>query len=218
MPAYNINNSRGDLVATINVGTTTGATFPVELIGQGISLYGPIVATNQYFLLEHFASALEPTNPVEGMIWYKVNSVPHYYNGVNFIPLMGSTNTSAFGFEMLPSSQNIDFTVAGTTALFTDPNDGTSYHPTGVLLIPRSVADVATPAQFNLFINSSEDVLENVSIIAPDMNRHAFFNIEGMTAFASGASTISLEVTIPASGGGGLQLEYDVFLFGYNNP
>ena len=57
MTAYTVTNSRGNTVTTINVSTTTGYSFPVELVGQGISLYGPIMAQNQYRQLENFAKA-----------------------------------------------------------------------------------------------------------------------------------------------------------------
>ena len=79
MPSYNVFNARGSLVTTIGVATTTGAAFPIELIGQGIALYGPIIAQNQYFILENFAKDTPPTNPVEGMFWY--NSDPKKPNG-----------------------------------------------------------------------------------------------------------------------------------------
>lgn len=214
MPTYVINNTRGNNVANIAVGTTTGTNFPIELVGQGVSLYGPIIATNQYKLLENFANTTAPSSPVEGMIWHKLNSVPRFYNGTSFIPFATGENSASVGVDMLATASNVDFTTAGTVSLFTNPADGSSFHPTGVALFPTSVVDVTTNPVFNIFIGTSEDVMENQSIINPDVGRSLFFSIEGSTAFATGSDTISLDVSIAASGGGSLSLIYDVQLYG----
>ena len=216
MPAFDVINSRGVSVTTVNVGTTTAALFPVEIPGDGIAPYPPIIGNDLYHLLEHFAETTEPTNPVEGMIWYKVGGVPHYFNGVKFIPMLGAQNSTAFGFEMLPTALDIDFTVAATVPIFTAPGDGTSWHPTNLILIPQAAFDVTTNALFNLQITAAEDVLEDSQIITPTPTKHGFFSNEGMTTFAENVDTISLEVTIPATGGGALDLRYDAFLFGLN--
>jgi len=216
MPAFDVINTRGVSVTTVNVGTTTAALFPVEIAGDGIAPYPPIVGNDLYGLLEHFAETTEPVNPVEGMIWYKVGNVPHYYNSTKFVPMLGAQNSTAFGFEMLLTATNIDFTVAATVPIFTAPGDGTSWHPTNLILIPQAAFDVTTNALFNLQITAAEDVLEDSQIITPTLTKHGFFSIEGMTTFAENVDTISLEVTIPATGGGALDLRYDAFLFGLN--
>ena len=216
MAVYTIINSRGSTVASINVATTTGTTFPVELIGQGISLYGPQANTNWFHLLEHFANNVEPTNPVEGMIWHNTDTtIPEYYDGVQFVPFVTAGSGAGSLFNMLPSATGIDFTSGGTTAIFTAPGTAATFHPTGILLIPTTVNAVTTPAIFNLQVTVSEDVLENSSIVNPATTRHAFFNIQGTTAFASNVDSISLEVTTPATGGAGLALTMDAYLFGF---
>ena len=221
MPAYNVFNSRGGLVTTINVGTTTGSSFPIELIGQGISLYGPIVAQNQFFLLENFAAPLQPTAPVEGMFWYNTDRMlPSYYDGTNFIELTSATANASHGFEMLPTATDVDFTVAGSTDIYTAPaTAGITYHPTGVLLIPKTVDDGGlppiTPTTFHLYIDSAEDVLENHVVVSPTLTRQAYFPINGMTRFPAAAETMKIEIVIPATGSAPIQLLYDVFVFGF---
>ncbi len=85
MPAYSILNSRGVLVTTINVGTTTGVTFPIELRGQGISPFGEQQATTDFHIMENFANNVEPVNPVEGMNFYRTDlQQPHFFNGIKF--------------------------------------------------------------------------------------------------------------------------------------
>jgi microcystin-dependent protein len=46
--------------------TDTSLTFP----GRNVTGYGQIIAENFLALLENFASAAEPVNPVEGQLWY----------------------------------------------------------------------------------------------------------------------------------------------------
>jgi microcystin-dependent protein len=46
--------------------TDTSLTFP----GRNVTGYGQIIAENFLALLENFASANEPVNPVEGQLWY----------------------------------------------------------------------------------------------------------------------------------------------------
>lgn len=214
MPTYIINNARGNNVANISVGTTTGANFPIELVGEGVSQYGPIIATNQYKLLENFANTTEPTNPVEGMIWHKVNSVPRFYNGSSFIPFATGQNSSSVGVDMLATASNVDFTTTGTVALFTNPGPGTKFHPTAIALFPVNVVDVNTNPVFNVFVSTAEDVMENQTIVGPNVNRSLFFSIEGATALVENTNTISLNVAIAATGGGSLSLTYDAELYG----
>ena len=223
MPSYNVFNSRGSLVTTIGVATTTGASFPIELIGQGISLYGPIIAQNQYFLLENFAKDTAPTNPVEGMFWYNSDPKrPNYYDGTQFIELTGATSNASHAFIMDTTATDVDFTTTGSVDIFTAPSTATiTHHPTGVILIPKLVDDGGappiTPATFNLYIDSSEDVMENSVVIGHADNRHGYFPINGMTRFASAAEKVKLDIVIPATGAGAIQLLYDVVLFGYQN-
>lgn len=46
--------------------TDTSLTFP----GRNVTGYGQIIAENFLHLLENFASANDPTNPIEGQLWY----------------------------------------------------------------------------------------------------------------------------------------------------
>ena len=217
MPAYDIKNSRGVTVAIINIGTTTGATFPVELIGQGIAPYGTQTATNFYHLLENFANDMEPTNPVEGQDFYRTDlKIPHFYDGSKFVPYLTAGSGVGGGFTMLPTAVDIDFTVAATVPIFTAPNDGTTFHPTSLILLPKTVNAVTGFPQFNLGIAAAEDILENNVVANPSGTNHHYFNIQGTTRFASGAETINLEIAIAATGGGGLALTMDAFLFGFN--
>lgn len=221
MPAYTLDNSRGVTVAIINVGTTTGATFPIEIQGQGIAPYGTIYANSLYHLMENFANSIEPTNPVEGMDFYRTDKqLPHFYDGSGFVPYVTQSSSNSGLFDMLPTATGIDMTTTtiddgGTPIpLFTAPNDGSAWIPTYLILVATTATAVTGPAHFNLQIAASEDVMEQATIANPATNVSHHYTIGGTTRFATGAETISLEKTIAAPA---TDLTMDAFLFGFNN-
>jgi microcystin-dependent protein len=59
----------------------TSLVFP----GRNVTGYGQIIAENFLGLLENFASATEPVNPVEGQLWYdSANSVLQIWDNTNW--------------------------------------------------------------------------------------------------------------------------------------
>jgi hypothetical protein len=215
MPAYTLQNSRGTTVAIINVGTTTGVTFPIEIQGQGIAPYGTIYAETVYRMLENFANTIEPTNAIEGQDFYRSDlQLPHFYDGTRFVPYLTQGNSGSGLFARLPSATGIDLTTLGTTAIFTAPNDGTAWLPNLLVLVPTTVTAITGPAHINLQIAASEDVLEQSLVFNPSVQAAHQLSISGTTRFATGAETISLEVTTAAPG---TALLVDAFLFGFNN-
>lgn len=215
MPAISLTNTRGVTVAIINVGTTTGAAFPVEIQGQGIAPYGTIYGDSIYHLLENFANDSEPTNPVEGMNFYRSDlKLPHYYDGSAFVPYITRGTGNSGLLDMLPTATGIDMTAVATTPLFTAPNDGTRWLPSYLVLVATSATAVAGPAHFNLQIAAAEDVLEQTPISNASLSTAHQYSIEGTTRYATGAETISLEVTIGAPA---TALVMNAFLFGFND-
>ncbi len=218
MPAYTLDNSRGTTVAIINVGTTTGSTFPIEIQGQGISPYGTLFSDTVFHLLENFANITEADlagKEVEGMNFYRSDlQVPHFYDGAGFVPYLTQGNANAGRFVMLPTATAMDMTVATTYDLFTAPGDGTAWIPSYLVLVSTDVNAVAGPAHFNLQIAAAEDVFEQTIIANPGLTTAHQYSIEGSTRYAVGAETISLEVTIPAPA---TALVMNAFLFGFNN-
>lgn len=67
---------------TINEETTLG--FP----GRNVTNYGQVIAENFLHLLENFASPTEPSNPVQGQLWYDTNETSpqlKVYNSTEFV-------------------------------------------------------------------------------------------------------------------------------------
>lgn len=215
MVAYPVNNTAGALIATIPVGTHNDTATPLDLVGMGFSLYGEKMAENLVKLCEHFANTTSPANAIPGTIWYDSTTSRKYlnfYNGSVWIPIAGGTSSASVLFPMLNSSVNIDFATAATTAIFTAPANSVTYHPTSVLLIPNGTPSATTPPAFSLRISSAEDVMDNAVISNYAANKHAYFEIEGSTRFATNGNTVSLEVTTAATGG---TLAFDAYLFGF---
>ena len=71
MSGYDIYLSIGTLLTTVNVKTIDDrAHTSVVLIGQGIPNYGAYVAQALVWMLENFAKATPPDNPLIGQQWY----------------------------------------------------------------------------------------------------------------------------------------------------
>lgn len=61
--------------------TSTSLTFP----GRNVTGYGQIIAENFLSLLENFASASQPVNPIEGQLWYdSTNGIMQVWDGTNW--------------------------------------------------------------------------------------------------------------------------------------
>ena len=80
---------------TIN--TETSLSIP----GRNSTAYGAVIAENFLHILENFAATTEPSNPVEGQLWYDSTlgvETLKVYNGTNWVPASGinkSINTPA---------------------------------------------------------------------------------------------------------------------------
>lgn len=54
----------------------------VQFVGQGYTGFAPIIANDLLHLLENFAAPIEPTNPVQGQLWYDTqNAVLKVWDG-----------------------------------------------------------------------------------------------------------------------------------------
>jgi microcystin-dependent protein len=134
---------------TINRETTLG--FP----GRNTTAYGATIAENFLHLLENFAATTEPSNPVEGQMWYDstlgVESLK-VYNGTNWIPASGiskSINT--------PS-------IAQTGDLWVDTDNQQLYLFTGggwILVGPQFSEGLSTGARADQIVGQ-DNALYNV--------------------------------------------------------
>lgn len=86
--AYTDQANKGTITVEDNsLNTETSLSLP----GRNTTAYGTAIATNFLHLLENFASATEPSTPVEGQLWY--DSTP----GVEQLKVFDGTNWVASG-------------------------------------------------------------------------------------------------------------------------
>lgn len=82
--AYIINLTNGTQLATVEDGTIDQSTT-IKLVGKNYAGYGEIQNENFVHLLENFASANSPANPLSGQIWFDASSKKlKFYDGTKF--------------------------------------------------------------------------------------------------------------------------------------
>lgn len=72
--AYNISLTNGEPLVTIADGSVDINYTSLSLIGKNFAGYGQLMNENWVHLLENFANATEPNNPIVGQLWYDTNS------------------------------------------------------------------------------------------------------------------------------------------------
>lgn len=100
--AYDINKKDGTLLVTVADGAVDDSQTTIKLLGRGVANYGEIVAENMVWMMENFANATPPANPLSGQIWYSTNSSPsatypvgmYFFDGSNWKPFSGFVDST----------------------------------------------------------------------------------------------------------------------------
>lgn len=69
--AYEVNKTDGTVLLNIQEGEVD-STYGLNLLGKNYLGYGELIAENFIRLLENFASTTEPSNPIEGQLWFSI--------------------------------------------------------------------------------------------------------------------------------------------------
>jgi len=81
---YIINTYNGTQIAVVQDGTVDNTT-DIKLVGKNYAGFGEIINENFVHLLESFAGANQPPNPLAGQVWYdSANRVIKFYDGNRF--------------------------------------------------------------------------------------------------------------------------------------
>lgn len=98
--SYSINKTDGSVLTEIIDGTIDQTTTDLTLFGKSSSSYGEFLNENFVKLLENFAKATSPSQPIVGQMWYDINEQRlKVYDGSNF-RLTGGTLVA----DYVPSS------------------------------------------------------------------------------------------------------------------
>lgn len=89
--AYTIVKSDGAPLTTIADGTINTSSTSLGLPGRNYAGYGQTLDTNQVHLLENFAAATPPPNPLRGQLWFNTTNSTLYV-----CPADGTTNAAAW--------------------------------------------------------------------------------------------------------------------------
>jgi hypothetical protein len=95
--AYQILKTNGDQLIQGGLidGQVNQTATDLTLIGQNATGYGLFINDNFVHLLENFANTNQPSNPIQGQLWYDTqNAVLKVYNNNTFSPVGGTTVSS----------------------------------------------------------------------------------------------------------------------------
>ncbi len=214
MSGYEIVLADGNPFTTINVKTIDErVNSSLFLVGQGIPDYGSLIAQNFIWMLENFANSTPPVNPLVGQEWYdKAHKRMSFYNGSAWEYYAIAENSSAALFDMATGTQNLDFTVTGTTAIFTGLDPSKKYCATYLVMIPRGFFTATHSATINLSVISTGDVLASVVIPIISSNNFVKLMMNVEPQIIIGTNTLNLNITTAATDG---LLNYDVYVFGF---
>lgn len=101
---YQVQNSDSTKTFIVSDNVVDDGSISLSLIGRNVSNYGLYVARNTIHHLENFASAIAPSNPLIGQLWYDKtpgNFILRVWNGTGWITTgglnLGNVNTAASG-------------------------------------------------------------------------------------------------------------------------
>ena len=182
--------NKGNIVVddnTINQETSIG------LPGRNATAYGTVIAENFLHILENFANSNEPSNPVEGQLWYDTTA------GVNQLKVYDGTSWgSAGGLKKGLEQPDVANSVVGDLWVDTDNQQLYLYSGSGWVLVGPSFSDGlntgATPTQ----LVATNDLTYTVLIIEVEAQPVAIISADEFTpkTIISGFTSIKPGINI----------------------
>ena len=88
--SYVLSKSNGSTLLVLNDGLVDNAATSITFIGKNVAGYGDAQNENFLYLLENFASYVQPRSPTQGQIWFDTAQKvfrPAIFDGLNWRPL-----------------------------------------------------------------------------------------------------------------------------------
>lgn len=183
--AYIINNSRGDLIATIPDGTINTSATSLGLVGRSVIDYGTTENENYVYLLENFANDTAPLNPILGQLWYNSSTdVISSYNSANtWNPLADQDYVQA---------QKISPIFTGVPEAPTAPSGTANTQLATTAFVTNSPAFAGIPTAPTAAIGTSTSQLATTAFVTTSP---AFIGTPTAPTAASGTATTQIATT-----------------------
>ena len=212
--SHEVRNPRNQLIATVEAATVDVST-PTTFIGKGFACAAKPHNENFLHIMENFASASAPTDPVLGMEWGDTTEGLKVLDGSAW-QLLATSRTSHVMLTRLSTADNVPLTTSATTAIYTAPA-GVYTRVSVIILRPRSgvsLASTAAPATIALEVSSNTgDVADNLIISKLDSTSKIFSKmLEGSQRLVAPTETVRLNVKQPIQSPNVLSV--DVYLLG----
>jgi microcystin-dependent protein len=156
---FRTNQLNGSIVVEDNtIDDTTTLRFP----GRNTTGYGQVIGENMLHMLENFASPSEPTNPIQGQLWYDTS------DGVNQLKVYDGTGWGAAGgLKKGTTAPESESSIAGDLWVNTDTQQlylftGSSW----ILVGPNISSGAKTGAEPEIIVDTSNNSQSVVSQFA----------------------------------------------------
>lgn len=208
---YVINNYDGTTLVSIADRTVNTTRTSIKLPGRDYPRYGEPVVEDLVWMLQHFAAASSPLNPIPGQIWYDTNSQSiRVYNGSSWLgtgktvlassfPALGENgqvfyHTSKRQVFVYDSNNNPVWKLVGPIGAYdnSDPPDDPTPGHTAIEAAKISGKDVLN----NDVIVSVIKVAVNGQLVAIVSKDASFQPVPAITGFANILPGINLNSTL----------------------
>lgn len=191
--AYTDQANKGTITVednTINTETSLG------LPGRNTTAYGTTIATNFLHLLENFASATQPSTPVEGQLWY--DSTP----GIEQLKVYDGTNwVASGGLKKASTAPEAGQSLIGDLWVDTDNQQLYLFSGSGWVLVGPNFSDGLVTGATPITVIGTDDENYNVLQIEVDAKPVALITSQNFTpkTVIPGFSTLQPGINLSAN-------------------
>lgn len=220
--AYTIVKSDGTVLTTIADGTINTSSTSLGLPGRNYAGYGQTLDTNQVHILENFAAATPPANPLRGQLWFNITNSTLYVcptdgesNAAAWLSLTSTASGGTTSFGNASISGNLSANNASVVNNFTANAISSGY---------LTISTQANIANANLSGTTSVASLTTTSITAGSQSTNG--TITGVwtangAGTANGVNGTSLWVTggnLVVTGAGSIGIRTDNYYYANGDP
>ena len=191
--AYTDQANKGTITVEDNtINTETGLGLP----GRNATAYGTTIASNFLHILENFASATQPSTPVEGQLWY--DTAPgteqlKVYDGTNWV--------ASGGLKKASTAPQAGQSLIGDLWVDTDNQQLYLFSGSGWVLVGPNFSDGLVTGALPITVIGTDDLTYNVLQIEVDAKPVALITTKAFTpkVVIPGFSTLSPGINLSAN-------------------